>query len=234
MMFVVSSIFTQFTNTVLAENKSSDDPVVTIDFNSYPMSSEEINDMIETGNDYAEKMRQRSSGDEIWTIVDTQPLLSDAILKSSTPFLIAQGVTQSHTYSWSLGANVAIADTGVTLSSGISGSTTMSYSGPSDTTVLANGYTATHRSFFYVARGNVVRYTYSVTDHDTGVFLRYETRTLASSVYSQMHSQFVNFTGSTIYYDNSTKTSTRNAVYSTYYSQFSLTGYYSTSFYYFS
>lgn len=192
--------------------------------------------VIDVGENYADMMEAQSrltrTDEEVWNVVgDPVILVGYDTIKGTRPVLVGTGETKSNTFSWTIGADVTIK--GYPISVTVSGSKTIKKSGPSDGYRLTNGYEATHRAFFALAKGKVAQYTYRVTSKYTGAFLREETRILIADASTIECSQYISSVGTTFYVQNSQGTNTRAVSETSYYNRFLNTGESADDYYYF-
>lgn len=196
------------TNTVLAKE---------IDYDLYSnikLIPDEVitNNMIDVGENYAKEMstntRTRMDG-ELWTLQSASTVVSHGPIKASFGEIVPVGESRSKTCSWSVSVGTTIK--GYKLASTVSGSKTITQNGPSSNQKLADKKSATHRSFFSVGYGRLVKYTYKITQKYTGVFIRNETKYLYADVSTESCSQLIQLSGSTVYAENLARTKVKNA-----------------------
>lgn len=193
--------------------------------------------VIDVGNEYARKMEELSRkarmDEEVWSLTSTQVVVPYNTLKISHGDFVEPGSSITRECSWSIGVGVPIGNTGVSLSVSVSDSTKITRSGPSSSDRLANNVKATHRSFFAVGKGKVVRYTYRVTSKYSGTFIRNQTVTQAADVTTLSCSQLVNINGNNLTVENADGNKVRTTTYTNYLAQMKKTGSPAHYYYYF-
>ena len=163
-------------------------------------------DAIETGLAYACAMEQGNSssngvsllstGDEIWTIQSSQTVVAYGVLKGKYLKKVAAGVTAGSSSSASITLNGTF--NGYNLSASATYSHSVTYNGPAGTeSIGTTGLKATHRYYSIILSGSIVKYTYRVTDQDTGAFLRTETAYLVANGSANTYSNLGNLNAST-------------------------------------
>lgn len=179
-------------------------------------------DMIKTGEDYAKKMSVnplvRMDG-ELWEVTSSSTAISYGVVKAAFGDLVPVGESRTKDCGWSVSAGTKIK--GFTLSVGVSGKKSIRQSGPSSSDSIAGGKAATHRAFFAVGYGRLVKYTYRVTQKYSGAYLRTEIRYIYADVSTESCSQLINLNGSTVTAENVNKIKTRSASLATYKAKFS-------------
>jgi len=131
-----------------------------------------------------------SSGYETWTITSAVTVVPYGVVKGSFLGKLAAGVTQTTAFNVNISITTVIK--GVAIDSSASWSTSISYSGPTGTELVAPGYYATHRVFSALGSASVVKYTYKVTDQYTGQYLRTEYRNYPANVTTNTYANLVN------------------------------------------
>ncbi len=142
--------------------------------------------VIDVGNDYAKRMEEKSKimrmDEEVQTLTSSTVVIPYDTLKVAHGGFVEPGASLQRNCTWSIEVGKSIGNTGISLTLGISGSKSISKNGPLSTDRLANNVKATHRSFFAIGKGKVVKYNYKVTSKYSGTFIRNETATLAADV----------------------------------------------------
>ena len=195
---------------------------------AYDESTAITSRVLADGQKYADEMNKKNSmtrmDEEVWTLVGDPMVLcgTDAITGDFGRF-VAIGQTLTETMSYSISAGYQYK--GFTVEVGFSGSKTESYNGPNDGTKIANGKPATHRAFFTIVTGKLVKYTYRVTQKYSGAYIRTETRTMFEDKKEKVCSALVYSPSTSIYFNNADENKTKYlANYSTYIAQFSKKG----------
>lgn len=169
-------------------------------------------DMIEVGEEYAKEMNGDSRlrmDEEVWTLKSSTTVVSHGSIKAGFGDIVPVGESRTKTCSWSVSSGTNIK--GYTLGASVSGSKSITQSGPSSSDKLADGKKATHRAFFSVGYGRLVKYTYEVTQKYSGNFVRTETRYMYSDVSTVSCSQLIMLNGSTVYVEDVTGTKVKSA-----------------------
>ena len=198
-----------------------------LDTNEITMIPDDLvtQDMIRVGEEYADQMnngKQTRMDEEVWNLVSYTTVVSYGPVKGAFGDIIPVGETRTRTCSWSIGLGGTFR--GYTLSASASGSLEITKSGPSSSDKLVDGKAATHRGFFAVGYGRLVKYNYIVTQKYSGQPIRNETHYMLSDVDTVSCSQLLQISGSTVYAENGRRTAVRNAgTLSNYKSHFSRT-----------
>lgn len=204
---------------------------------TYPLPDGDMTitqNVIDVGEAYANMMEEKSrltrTDEEVWNPVgDPITVVGYGPLKGTSPIIVPVGQTDSENFSWSISVGTSV--NGYPLGASISGSRTISKSGPAEGTKLCDGKNATHRSFFALGEGKIVEYNYRITSKYTGAFIRNETVYLAADVYTESCSQLLSKDGSYYQVENGQRTKTVRVFGDTYRSQFLLTGSAADNFY---
>lgn len=208
--FMTLALLMSGTNTLVFAEDLENNTVLLIE------DDEITENMIEVGESYAQEKsisRARTDG-ELWTLQSYKTVVSHGPIKAAFGAFVPSGETKTETCSWSVSAGTAVS--GYPLSVSVSGSKSIKKSGPSSSDTLTNGKSATHRSFFSVGYGRLVKYTYKVTSKYSGNYLRTETKYMYSDVSTLSCSQLVHINSSTIYAQNSDKTKVRKTTLTNY------------------
>ncbi|MGL4106620.1 hypothetical protein [Clostridium sp. LP20] len=131
----------------------------------------------------AEIMRQseksRADG-EVWTLASTETVKENVLLTAKADGMVPKDAAKRNTIGLSLGANKTIY--GIKVNVGFTYSHDYTISGPKGSSPLANdkknGY-LTHNVAVGYTKGNLIKYTYKVTNKYSGGFLRTETSVAA-------------------------------------------------------
>lgn len=197
---------------------------------TYPLPDGDMTitqNVIDVGEAYADMMEEKSrltrTDEEVWTLVGNPiTVVGYGTLKGTSPIIVPSGSTQSNNFSWSI--NVGTSVNGYQLGATISGSRTISKSGPAEGTKLCDGKYATHRSFFALGEGKIVQYNYLITSKYTGAYIDEKTVYLAADVYTEECSQLLSKDGSYYQVENGQRTKTVRVYGETYRAKFLETG----------
>ncbi|MDR1550742.1 MAG: hypothetical protein LBT06_19460 [Hungatella sp.] len=190
---LVTSVYAQEPNYIGVMESSAVDTKL-------PIGDESITqNVIDVGNSYANQMsgnvNTRADG-EVWTLESTTTVIPYGAVKGSFGDIIPEGESKTKTCSWSISAGTDVRN--YKISASVSGSKSITQSGPTASTKLADGKNATHRSFFVVGYGKLVKYDYKVTQKYSGNFLRRETKYMFADVSTESCSQLIRLDGSTV------------------------------------
>ena len=208
LVFALVFIFSLVDDAGTVSTKGSDDESDNIVF----IADDEVTeDMIEVGEKYAKEMNSDSNGMSgvVWEMQSSTTVVSYRPIRAAFGDIVAIGETREEDYKWSVNAGTKIDN--YPLSVSVSGSKSTTQNGPETNDKLADGKKASHRAFFLVGYGRLVKYTYKVTDKYSGRFLRNETRYMYSDVSTKLCNQLIQLNGTTVYAEDETSTKVKDA-----------------------
>lgn len=209
MMFSISMLGN--INNVFA---NEDNSIILVEAENVELIPDDVitDNMIEVGENYAKEMNDnplsRMDG-EVYTLTSQRTVVSHGPIKAAFGDIVPIKESRTKSCSWSISAGTSVR--GYKLGLQVSGSKSITQSGPGENTKLADGKKATHRSFFAVGYGRLVQYNYKVTQKYSGAFVRNEVRYMYADVSTVSCSQLIQLSGSTVHAENLQGTKVRHA-----------------------
>lgn len=170
---------------LLEENSNNTHPV--------DIGSREVTEQAkEQGEDYAQLMSDQSSmqrmGGEVWKLTSSATVEGYGAKTAKFGGYQAKGTSATRKVNGEVSVGAIYKN--VTIGAKFGASFTWKITGPSDNTKLSNGIAATHRAYFVVNYGTLMKYTFRVTDKYTGRYIRtvtsYQMANTSSTNYTQL------------------------------------------------